>query len=85
MICRYLQNVLHRTPLPLSERSRAGGINPKRPRILIVYAVFLVLSDGESDGAVGEIRTPDLVLTKDALCRLSYNSKKWRPEWGSNP
>ena len=29
-------------------------------------------------GAVNAIRTHDLILTKDVLCRLSYNSK-WRP------
>ena len=34
-------------------------------------------------GAVRQIRTADLILTKDALYRLSYNSK-WRPESGSN-
>ena len=35
-------------------------------------------------GAAGQIRTADLILTKDALYRLSYSSK-WRPRWGSNP
>ncbi len=33
---------------------------------------------GFSVGAVNAIRTHDLILTKDVLCRLSYNSK-WRP------
>ena len=32
---------------------------------------------GFSAGAVNAIRTHDLILTKDVLCRLSYNSK-WR-------
>ena len=43
-------------------------------------------------GAVEQIRTVDLFLTKEVLCLLSYNSifslspkKKWRPGWGSNP
>ena len=31
-------------------------------------------------GAAGRIRTADLILTKDALYRLSYSSK-W--DWGS--
>ena len=35
-------------------------------------------------GAAGQIRTADLILTKDALYRLSYSSK-WRPGRGSNP
>ena len=35
-------------------------------------------------GAAGRIRTADLILTKDALYRLSYSSI-WRPRWGSNP
>ena len=34
-------------------------------------------------GAAGQIRTADLILTKDALYRLSYNSM-WRPGSGSN-
>ena len=34
-------------------------------------------------GAVRQIRTADLILTKDALYRLSYNSM-WRPGSGSN-
>ena len=36
------------------------------------------------NGAAGQIRTADLILTKDALYRLSYSSK-WRPGRGSNP
>lgn len=43
-------------------------------------------------GAVEQIRTVDLFLTKEVLCLLSYNSifssspkKEWRPGWGSNP
>ena len=35
-------------------------------------------------GAAGQIRTADLILTKDALYLLSYSSK-WRPGRGSNP
>ena len=35
-------------------------------------------------GAAGQIRTADLILTKDALYLLSYSSI-WRPRWGSNP
>ncbi len=31
-------------------------------------------------GAANQIRTGDLVLTKDALCRLSYSSKSGDPE-----
>ena len=37
-----------------------------------------------SYGAAIQIRTGDLVLTKDALCLLSYSSG-WRPGRGSNP
>ena len=36
-------------------------------------------------GAAGQIRTADLILTKDALYRLSYSSIMWRPRRGSNP
>ncbi len=36
-------------------------------------------------GAAGRIRTADLILTKDALYRLSYSSIMWRPRRGSNP
>ena len=36
------------------------------------------------NGAAGQIGTADLILTKDALYRLSYSSK-WRPGRGSNP
>ena len=35
------------------------------------------------DGAAIQIRTGDLILTKDALYQLSYSSK-WRPGSGSN-
>ena len=31
-------------------------------------------------GAAGQIRTADLILTKDALYRLSYSSKYGDPE-----
>jgi hypothetical protein len=34
-------------------------------------------------GAAIQIRTGDLILTKDALYQLSYSSK-WRPGSGSN-
>ncbi len=34
-------------------------------------------------GAARQIRTADLILTKDALYQLSYSSK-WRPGSGSN-
>ena len=36
------------------------------------------------NGAAGQIRTADLILTKDALYLLSYSSK-WRPRRDSNP
>ena len=35
-------------------------------------------------GAAGQIRTADLILTKDALYLLSYSSE-WRPRRDSNP
>ena len=35
------------------------------------------------NGAAIQIRTGDLILTKDALYQLSYSSK-WRPGSGSN-
>ena len=35
-------------------------------------------------GADDAIRTRDLILTKDVLCRLSYTSI-WRPGGGSDP
>jgi hypothetical protein len=40
-------------------------------------------SSGFLDGAAIQIRTGDLILTKDALYQLSYSSK-WRPGSGSN-
>ena len=33
--------------------------------------------DEKKDGALDQNRTGDLVLTKDALYRLSYKSKNW--------
>ena len=50
--------------------------NPKRKKRPVGH-VFLF-------GAASQIRTGDLVLTKDALYLLSYSSKKWRPGTGSN-
>ena len=38
---------------------------------------------GTQYGAANQIRTGDLVLTKDVLCLLSHSSK-WRPVSGSN-
>lgn len=40
-----------------------------------VYAMFRDFPFG----AVDEIRTRDLILTKDVLCLLSYNSKQKKP------
>ena len=34
-------------------------------------------------GAAGQIRTADLILTKDALYLLSYSSKVHAPYWGA--
>ncbi len=39
----------------------------EKPRNRCGYRVFF--------GAAGQIRTADLILTKDALCLLSYSSK----------
>ena len=39
----------------------------EKPRNHCGYRVFF--------GAAGQIRTADLILTKDALCLLSYSSK----------
>ena len=36
---------------------------------------------GSNVGAAGQIRTADLILTKDALYRLSYSSIL-APDWG---
>ena len=35
------------------------------------------------DGAAGQIRTGDLILTKDALYLLSYSSKVYAPKFGA--
>ncbi len=37
-----------------------------------------------SFGAANRNRTGDLILTKDALYRLSHSSIAWRPGTGSN-
>ena len=42
---------------------KKGKKNPAKPYTVRVF-----------DGALKQIRTVDLVLTKDALCRLSYES-----------
>src|SRR5206468_9788991 len=39
----------------------------------------------ESSGADDQNRTGDLVLTKDALCQLSYIGGVWSGRRGSNP
>jgi hypothetical protein len=50
--------------------------NKKPPEALRLQVVFF-------NGAAIQIRTGDLILTKDALYQLSYSSK-WRPGSGSN-
>ena len=35
------------------------------------------------NGAAGQIRTGDLILTKDALYLLSYSSKVYAPKFGA--
>jgi hypothetical protein len=82
---RYLENMP-----PLNPRHPSFIIAPKQwkrkePCNLKITGLFA--------GAIAGIRTPDLILTKDALYQLSYNSRftfcesaksKWRPRTGSN-
>ena len=51
-----------------------SGYNKKSSK-LYVYWIFY--------GAANQMRTGDLVLTKDVLCLLSHSSI-WRPGTGSN-
>lgn len=44
----------------------------KKPHNLTITGLFL--------GAAGQIRTADLILTKDVLCLLSYSSICGDPE-----
>ena len=54
-------------------------------RFLSIQSIKNPLNLNSRDfGAANQIWTGDLVLTKDALYRLSHSSI-WRPGWGSNP
>ena len=66
---RFPQAVGCNSPSALKKRK-------KTPRSLKDFEVFAF-------GAAIQIRTGDLILTKDALYQLSYSSK-WRPGSGSN-
>ena len=72
---RFYLICFHRTSKP-KPKFLSTCQDKAKPRNHYGYGVLL--------GAAGQIRTADLILTKDALYRLSYSSK-WRPRWGSNP
>ena len=81
MLCQELRLVLSVVFYVVNEnlqnriRSKSCKKQKKTPKIRRFQVLF---------GAAGRIRTADLILTKDALYRLSYSSI-WRPRWGSNP
>ncbi len=54
-------------------RAGSENIKSKKPETIEVSGFF---------GAVTQIRTGDLILTKDALYRLSYNSISHAPDEG---
>ena len=80
MPCRELRFVLSVVFYVVNEnpQSRIGSKSCKKQKKTPEIRRFQVFF-----GAADQIRTGDLILTKDALYRLSYSSK-WRPGTGSN-
>lgn len=57
--------------------------NLLRPMVLGKFAIISFLTS--IVGAVEQIRTVDLFLTKEVLCLLSYNSEKMATRMGLEP
>ena len=82
-VSRIFLELLGRFELPKASRKRpafAAGLNPRFAREVGSSNTIKIRKNGPSHrdepvfGAAGQIRTADLVITNDALYRLSYSS-----------
>ena len=53
------------------------GLEPVTPRLSSVCSNQLSYMPGNSGGGAEEIRTPDILLAKQALYQLSYSPAGW--------